>query len=226
MSTVAFIRKMIEAGFSHDDALKAAEVFEATVSDLEPRGDRTPRQERNRRYYEKRLKASYERLNASETSELDAPPLSLPPSPQTPQPPTHTPPDITTGARAATKPSILAKPNGFGRWWEAYPNKVGKVAAEKAYANACRKIGDGAPETLMLGLERALKSRPWSEGYIPHPATWLNQGRWDDQPAEITPSQSPMRRQDDQRPDPKRTAREANYARAFAGFEAVARSRS
>lgn len=32
MSTVAFIRRMLDAGFTHDDALRAAEAFEATAS--------------------------------------------------------------------------------------------------------------------------------------------------------------------------------------------------
>lgn len=34
MSVVAFIRRMLDAGFSHDDALRAAEAFEATTGDL------------------------------------------------------------------------------------------------------------------------------------------------------------------------------------------------
>lgn len=86
----------------------------------------------------------------------------------------------TTRARSIA----VAKPNGFAKWWETYPNKVGKAAAEKAYDAACRKIGGpDPPRTLIDGLERALASGVWDDGFIPHPTTWLNQGRWEDEPA-------------------------------------------
>lgn len=83
-----------------------------------------------------------------------------------------------------------AKPNGFARFWEAYPNKVGKAAAEAAYAKALKRItGPDPPSVLLAGVERAKASRAWAEGFIPHPTTWLRQGRWDDQPAEVIPLQ-------------------------------------
>lgn len=79
MSIVAAIRDMLAKGFTVEQALSAAEAFEA--AQMPPR---TARQERNRRYYEskkaseKRLKASYsdgvlKRLKASETSEFKTP---------------------------------------------------------------------------------------------------------------------------------------------------------
>ena len=72
MSVVAAIRQMLDAGLSLEQALTAAEIMEANAS-ARPAG--TPRQERNRRHYEKK-KAEAERLKASEkrlkTSEQDA----------------------------------------------------------------------------------------------------------------------------------------------------------
>lgn len=32
-------------------------------------------------------------------------------------------------------------------------------------------------EVLLAGVERAKTSEKWTQGYIPHPATWLNQDR-------------------------------------------------
>lgn len=64
----------------------------------------------------------------------------------------------------------------FAAWWAAFPNKVGKGAAEKAYEKAIRLA---APEVLLDGVHRyAAKrdDRPWC-----NPATWLNQRRWEDE---------------------------------------------
>lgn len=69
----------------------------------------------------------------------------------------------------------------FTQFWKIYPHKVGKKDAEKAFGKAKKTVDF---ETLMAGLRAyAAKTddRPWC-----NPATWLNQGRWDDQPAEPT----------------------------------------
>jgi hypothetical protein len=70
---------------------------------------------------------------------------------------------------------------GFGEFWSAYPKKVGKDAAVRAYERAARKV---APSVIAEGLHRALAW--WDDNgtqrqYIPHPATWLNGGRWADE---------------------------------------------
>lgn len=82
----------------------------------------------------------------------------------------------------APRSSAPAKPNGFAVFWEAYPNKVGKRAAETAYDRALKRSD---AETIFAGLERAKTCRQWADGFIPHPTTWLNQDRWADEPAEI-----------------------------------------
>lgn len=92
MSTVAFIEGMVEAGFSMEDALKAARVFEQVLPEAaEPK--RSKAAERTRRWREKRHQPSHNVTERHETSQSvttvtgDATP-PLPPSPQTPQPPT------------------------------------------------------------------------------------------------------------------------------------------
>lgn len=113
---------------------------------------------------------------------------------------------------------ILAFPksNGFARFWEAYPRKQAKGAAERAYAKAVRQIhGPDPPGLLLAALERVKPT--WSEPqFIPHAATWLNDRRWEDEPET----------QDARRPDPRPSdafvRKQANLARSFAGAISVA----
>lgn len=73
----------------------------------------------------------------------------------------------------------------FEQWWAKYPKKVGKKAAQKAFQNAQNRpqIDD-----LLESIDRAMKSEQWRKDggqFIPNPATWLNQGRWDDEPVQV-----------------------------------------
>ncbi len=67
--------------------------------------------------------------------------------------------------------------DGFTEFWNAYPRRIGKLAARKAYDKAQRA---GATQAeLLVGIRRYIE---WKPGYADfcHPATWLNQGRWMD----------------------------------------------
>lgn len=67
----------------------------------------------------------------------------------------------------------------FDIFWNAYPTKVGKQPARKAFDKVKVPI-----ETLVAAIERQKCSSQWSKDggqYIPNPATWLNQGRWTDE---------------------------------------------
>ncbi len=69
---------------------------------------------------------------------------------------------------------------GFEEFWQAYPHKVGKGGAWRVW----RRIRDRPPnEQLLAALEGQKASTQWRRDhgrYIPHPATWLNQRRWED----------------------------------------------
>ena len=69
----------------------------------------------------------------------------------------------------------------FNRFWTAYPRKVGKQAARRAFERV------GLPvEQLLTALEQQRKDPQWHREngrFIPHPATWLTQGRWEDETA-------------------------------------------
>jgi len=115
MSTVAFIKNMMDLGFSAEDAIRAAEAYEATAATA-PRA-RSKGADRQARYEErKRQKASESvRSDASDvTDDADAS-LPLPPSPQTPQPPTpsreYNPP-LPPKAGSRRKPKVPL-PDGF-----------------------------------------------------------------------------------------------------------------
>jgi hypothetical protein len=70
-------------------------------------------------------------------------------------------------------------PSGFRLAWRAYPKKVGKGAAMKAWhQNTCE---DQAGKIVA-----AIKDAKWSEEvqYIPHMSTWLNRWGWLDEAPE------------------------------------------
>lgn len=63
-------------------------------------------------------------------------------------------------------------------FYEHYPVKKGKKAAWQAW----QKAKDKPPlDNLLKAIEKQKNFRNWKEGFIPHPSTWLNQGRWDDE---------------------------------------------
>lgn len=73
----------------------------------------------------------------------------------------------------------------FARFWAVYPKKVGKGAAEKAFMKI--KPSDKLTQTMVDAVEKQKYSREWTKDngqYIPNPATWLNQGRWEDEGTE------------------------------------------
>lgn len=75
----------------------------------------------------------------------------------------------------------------FAEFWKAYPKKVGKASCLKAWKKL--KPTTELHDHIMTALEAQKRSEQWQrEGgrYIPNPLTWLNQGRWDDEPTEVT----------------------------------------
>ena len=87
--------------------------------------------------------------------------------------------DIPSPADAVD--AVSDAPDPFDEFWTHYPRKVGKDAARKAWAQAVKRAD---PSHIIAA---ALRFRhdpnlPADRGFIPHPATWLNQGRWDDEP--------------------------------------------
>ena len=75
--------------------------------------------------------------------------------------------------------SESAREAAFDTFWEAYPRKAGKGAAKKAFA----KLPTAVYPLLLPAIEAQKRSSQWRRdggAYIPYPATWLNQERWED----------------------------------------------
>lgn len=76
--------------------------------------------------------------------------------------------------------------NGQGRRWceiyAAYPRKIGRKASEHPIRQAITV--KGFEELLKAVQAFAYATTKVEKRYIPHPATWFNQGRYDDDPSE------------------------------------------
>jgi hypothetical protein len=82
----------------------------------------------------------------------------------------------------------------FESFWKAYPKKTGKDAAFIAWKK--RKADLPALDDLLAILDGHKKQASWNKDggqYIPNPATWLNQGRWQDE-SEPVAATIPQRR--------------------------------
>lgn len=72
----------------------------------------------------------------------------------------------------------------FEEFWSVVPRKVGKGAARAKYEAALKKT-DAA--TLFAAMKAYAETRAGQdEQYTAHPATWLNQERWTDEPPKLT----------------------------------------
>ena len=70
----------------------------------------------------------------------------------------------------------------FDEFWKAYPNKVGKDAARKAFDK--RKVKRELLDLMLTAIAAQRLTKKWTDDagqYIPNPATWINEGRWQDE---------------------------------------------
>lgn len=122
----------------------------------------------------------------------------------------NTPPPPSPGGQDGVKAPEKKKQSEviekrFERFWSVYPKKVGKGDARKSFL----KIN---PSEALLGkmvtaVIAASASFQWKKDngqYIPNPATWLNQQRWED---EVPPDMG----MPDQKPAPPGRNRFANF---------------
>ena len=77
--------------------------------------------------------------------------------------------------------------DAFDLFWSAYPRKVNKQGAWKAFQKVTVSV-----DVLLAALESHKKSSQWVKdggSFIPHPTTWLNQKRWEEElvPDKTTP---------------------------------------
>lgn len=77
----------------------------------------------------------------------------------------------------------------FERFWQAYPRKIGKTAAKRHFYSALKRnqteiLWPELIRTILDALREQCKQEQWKKDngkYIPHPSTWLNGERWNDE---------------------------------------------
>jgi len=84
--------------------------------------------------------------------------------------------------KSKVKKSKEISVQNFISFWKIYPKKVGKKPAQKSFEkiNPDKKLF----EQIITALKTQKKTENWLKNggqFIPHPATWLNQERWNDE---------------------------------------------
>jgi hypothetical protein len=74
---------------------------------------------------------------------------------------------------------------GFLQFWSLYPKKTGKQEAHRIWLKV--KPNAELLDKILRAIREQITSDQWNKEngqFIPHPKTWLNQGRWDDEPVQ------------------------------------------
>lgn len=80
----------------------------------------------------------------------------------------------------------------FDQFWTLYPRKTSKQAASKAFA----KLKDEDQQSAINNIARLYSETPVQ--FVPHAATYLNQGRWEDQVIPRNATFNPLNQTDDE----------------------------
>lgn len=98
------------------------------------------------------------------------------------------------GTESVMKPKPKCNRIGFDEFWSAYPKKTGKALVLSMWD----RINESDIEKIMAALAWQKQSEQWVRDggqYIPNPATWLNQRRWEDEPIAVDVSLTKSGRQ-------------------------------
>lgn len=71
--------------------------------------------------------------------------------------------------------------NLFNAFWKLYPKKVSKIQAEKAFNRI--NPSDALYQKMIEALKKQMQTSAWTKNngeFVPYPATWLNNKRWED----------------------------------------------
>lgn len=83
-------------------------------------------------------------------------------------------------------PSGVTQTLPFDDFWAVYPRKVAKGHARLAFKKACDK--EDAGRIIEAASQFAAVVEGKEKQYIPHPTTWLNGERWDDELDDVSPA--------------------------------------
>jgi hypothetical protein len=104
------------------------------------------------------------------------------------------------------EPSIKSSHQiAFDDFWKLYPRKIGKQAAAKAFIKAIKTT---EPEIIIAGATRYANDPNRVDAFTAHPTTWLNAGRWNDEPLPERIKTADEKRLDEQRKIEERRRRD------------------
>ena len=97
-------------------------------------------------------------------------------------PPTPSAKPVATKTESASPVGAAGGGSGFAEFWLSYPKKVGKAEAERKWKNLKPDAG-----AVLSAVKRQSASEQWRRDggqFVPYPATWLHQRRWEDEPVQ------------------------------------------
>lgn len=86
---------------------------------------------------------------------------------------------VDVGGVVVVEKTLDRQADPFGEFWTTYPKKVGKKPAREKWK--AKKLDQHAAVILADVRDRMRLDGRWKEGYIPNPATYLTQERWQDE---------------------------------------------
>lgn len=150
------------------------------------------RANKGRKAVEKRYAQTSEKAE-----ENDGPNRSPSRSPITQRPESQKP--DSSSLRSEQRAPKMVEPDGFAEFYTTFPLKKARPKAAKAYADALK--AGFSPADMLAGARRYAAERRGEESrFTAHPATWLNQRRWQDEP--VSPQSSPGGRHGGQSSNP------------------------
>lgn len=140
--------------------------------------------ERQKRYRDRQRNVTRDvtTVTGDVTGDAGSPLKEIPPTPPKENNPLPTCSEADASSqvnRAGTTSAPMARLEFDSEFWPRYPNKVGKPKALEAFIAARRKAT--LPE-ILDGLARYKSDKPPDRQWL-NPATFLNQERWNDEPA-------------------------------------------
>ena len=83
-------------------------------------------------------------------------------------------------------------PQRFEKFWKLYPRRAGKPAALRAFKGAVKRSGVAPIQEGFVRWETFWRVNGTPEEFIPYPATWLNQERYNDPTPQVTSEQGAL----------------------------------
>lgn len=90
--------------------------------------------------------------------------------------------NINIKNKRVSKDTQNAHAMAFDTFWAAYPRHTNKKAALQSFLRL--NPDDAMMQTILAAIDRQKNSQQWTKDggqFIPHPATWLNGRRWEDE---------------------------------------------